>query len=407
MKKKIVLAYSGGLDTSVIVHWLAYAKGYEVVCFVANVGQQEDFEKVKTKAINSGASKVYVSDLRNEFVTDFIFPALKAHAIYEGSYLLGTALARPLIAKYQVACAHQEGTQLLAHGATGKGNDQVRFELAYASLLPSVHVISPWKDADFLAQFHGRADLIEYANKHGIPISSTHAKPYSIDENLMHTSYESGILEDPVHTPDNGMFLKTHSIEHTPDKSVDITITFKQGIPITIVNHLTSEAVKGAVELLTYLNLLGGLHGIGRVDMVENRFVGIKSRGIYETPAGTILFKAHRDLESITLDKEVSHIKDELALKIAKLIYNGFWYSPEMAVLMTAVDKSQENVSGHVHMTLYKGNVIITGREAPKSLYNSAIASMQEFGGYNQLDAKGFIALHALRLKIAKTKDLI
>ena len=316
-------------------------------------------------------------------------------------------MARPLIAKYQVDCAIKEGAQLLAHGATGKGNDQVRFELTYACLLPSANVISPWKDEEFLAQFQGRADLIRYAKMHGIPVSSTLEKPYSIDENLMHTSYESGILEDPSCKPDPTMFLKTASIDKAPDKPDDISITFKNGIPVELTNHGTSISVNGPVALFQYLNELGGTHGIGRVDMVENRYVGIKSRGVYETPAGTILLRAHKDLESITLDKEVAHIKETLALQVAQLIYNGFWFSPELAMIMAAINKSQESVNGVVNMTLYKGNVIVTGRQSPQSLYHMAIASMQECGGYNQLDAKGFISLHALRLKIAKAGGLI
>lgn len=402
MKEKVILAYSGGLDTSVIAHWLAHIEGYEVICLVANVGQKEDFQKIKEKAFQSGASDVYVVDLRREFVTDYIFTALKANAIYEGAYLLGTALARPLIAKYQVKCAFDEGAGLLAHGATGKGNDQVRFELSYASLMPSAKVISPWKDEKFLMQFQGRTDLINYAKFHGIPINSTLEKPYSIDENLMHTSYESGMLEDPNQPPDPSMFQKTASIGKAPDSPVDIGITFEKGIPIHLINHTTGYQIAAPLELFIYLNELGGTHGIGRVDMVENRFVGIKSRGVYETPAGTILFKAHKELESITQDKEVAHIKEVLVLKVADLIYNGFWFSPEMAVIMAAIEKSQETVKGQIHLTLHKGNVLITGRQSSQSLYSMAIASMQEIGGYNQSDAKGFIALHALRLKIAQ-----
>lgn len=402
MNNKVVLAYSGGLDTSVIVHWLTHFKGYEVICFVADVGQQEDFELLTKKALKTGAVKVFVSDLKKEFVTDHIFTALKANAVYEGSYLLGTALARPLIAKHQVLCAMKEGTTLLAHGATGKGNDQIRFELTYASLMPNATVISPWKDPQFLAQFKGRSELMAYAHEHNIPISSTPEKSYSIDENLMHTSYESGILENPAVKPQEAMFLKTASINNALQEAAHISVVFKQGVPVEIINITTDEHITGPVELFKYLNSLGAQHSIGRVDMVENRFVGIKSRGVYETPAGTILFHAHRDIESITLDKEVAHIKAVLALQVAQFIYNGFWFSPEMDFIMAAINKSQEYVNGTVDITLHKGNVIITGRSAPNSLYDTAIASMEEFGEYNQLDAQGFIALHALRLKTAK-----
>lgn len=402
--EKVILAYSGGLDTSVIAHWLSHKKGYEVICFVADVGQQDDFQKIKSKALASGATKVYVKNLCQEFVEDFIFTALKSNAIYEGSYLLGTALARPLIAKYQIQCALQEEAQLLAHGATGKGNDQVRFELTYACLMPTASVISPWKDEQFLAQFKGRSDLLAYAHKHKIPVTSTQEKPYSIDENLMHTSYESGVLEDPAQAPKADMFLKTAPIDTSPNEPAHLTLTFKQGIPVAVINDVNNELVTGPVNIMSYLNKVGGIHGVGRVDMVENRFVGIKSRGVYETPGGTILHKAHKDLESITLDKEVAHLMEHFALYVAQLIYNGFWFSPEMEVLKAAINKSQEHVHGQVSLSLYKGNIIITGRKSSNSLYDIALASMQELGGYNQLDAKGFIALHALRLKLAAKK---
>ena len=348
-QKKIVLAYSGGLDTSVILDWLIQ-KGYDVICFVANVGQHEDFNAVEQKAYSIGAKKVYVSDLRQEFVEQYIFKALKAQAVYEESYLLGTALARPLIAQKQVEIAQQENTSYLAHGATGKGNDQVRFELTYARLMPEAHIISPWKEEDFLTQFKGRSDLIAYAQKYQIPIVSTAQKPYSIDENLMHTSFEGGLLEDPASTPSNIDFIKTVSPYDAPDTPVSISITFKHGIPILVKNNSTGEDVRGALELFEYLNLLGGANGIGRIDIVENRFVGIKSRGIYETPAGTILMNAHKDLESITLDREVMHLKRMMSITIAQLMYNGFWDSPEMNFLMAAIEQSQQNVEGAVHL---------------------------------------------------------
>jgi argininosuccinate synthase len=399
MKPKIVLAYSGGLDTSVILHWLVHYKGYEVICFIADVGQEEDFEQLEKRALQIGANKVFIQNLQKEFIEDFVFQALKCNAVYEGSYLLGTSLARPLIAQKQVDCALQEGATMLAHGATGKGNDQVRFELAYACLMPQAQIISPWKDPEFLAQFQGRKDLIAYAHTYKIPVNATATKLYSIDENLMHTSYESGILEDPGFAPDESMFKKTTCLYKAPDKPVKISILFKQGIPVEITNYTQGLSITGPVNLFKYLNELAGLYGIGRVDIVENRFVGIKSRGVYETPAGTVLYKAHKDIESITLDKEVAHLKEALALHVAKLIYNGFWFSPEMEFLMCAINQSQKNVDGVVHMILYKGNVVITGRSSVCSLYDAAVASMNETGSYDQSDAKGFITIHALRLK--------
>lgn len=399
MKKKVVLAYSGGLDTSVILHWLIQ-KSYDVICFVANVGQTEDFKAIEQKAYSIGATKVYVSDLRQEFVEQYIFKALKAHAVYEDSYLLGTAIARPLIASKQVEIAQQEKTVYLAHGATGKGNDQVRFELTYARLMPESQVISPWKEQEFLTQFKGRPDLIAYAQKYQIPILSTTKKPYSIDENLLHTSFEGGLLEDPSSAPSNIDFIKTVNPWDAPDLPTSISITFKKGIPVLVTNHTTGQEVTGSLELFEYLNSVGGAQGIGRIDIIENRFVGIKIRGIYETPAGTILMSTHKDLESITLDREVAYHKRMMSITIANIMYNGFWDSPEMNFLMAAIEQSQQNVDGVVHVTLYRGNVIITGRTSEKSLYKSAIASMDEFGGYDQADAKGFITINALRLKV-------
>ena len=397
--KKVVLAYSGGLDTSVILKWLIN-KGYEVVCYMADVGQEEDFDKAKAKALSIGASKVYVEDLKEEFVKSYIFQALKANAVYEGKYLLGTSLARPLIAKRHIEIARKEGTKIVAHGATGKGNDQVRFEVSFMKLMPDVEIISPWKDEEFLSQFKGRTDLINYANKHGIPIESTLQKPYSMDENLMHISYEGGLLEDPAYEAEEGMFKKTLSPKEAPDKETKIMIEFKEGIPVKVVDLTNGKTVEGALALFQYLNRIGSENGIGRMDLVENRFVGIKSRGVYETPAGTILLKAHLDIEGLTLDREVSHLKDALMPKIAELIYNGFWFSPEFEVLMAAINKSQESVKGKVYLTLYKGNVIVTARESDKSLYDKNIASMDTSGGYNPADAVGFIKINALRLKL-------
>lgn len=403
MGGKVVLAYSGGLDTSVILKWLCN-EGYEVIAYMADVGQDEDFAQAKKKALMIGASKVIIDDLKQEFVEKYIFNALKANCVYEGNYLLGTSLARPIIAKGQVEAAKKEKITTLAHGATGKGNDQVRFELAYLSLMPEAKIISPWKDEKFLGQFHGRTDMINYASENGIPVPATIEKPYSTDENIMHTSHESGILEDPENGPSEEMFVKTKNIRNCPETETKIEIEFEKGVPIRVKNAENVQTI-GALELFEYLNKIGGENGIGRVDMVENRFVGIKSRGIYETPAGTILLKAHRDLEGLTLDREVGHLKDMLMPKISELIYNGFWFSPEMEFLMAAVEESQKHVSGTVFLTLYKGNCIVTGRKSGKSLYNSDISSMDRSGGFNQLDSKGFIRINAIRLQAAKKRD--
>lgn len=404
MKQKLVLAYSGGLDTSVILHWLI-KKDFDVVAFIADLGQNEDFNAAKEKALKVGASKVYVEDVKEEFVTDFIFPAIRANAVYEGRYLLGTSLARPLIAKKQIEIANKENANFVSHGATGKGNDQVRFELTCMTLNPKIKIIAPWKDAEFLAQFKGRSDMIEYATKHGIPIKATKEAPYSTDPNLMHISYEAGILEDPMLTPSEEMFELTKSPKNAPDNETKIEIEFKQGNPVRVKNHNDGTVKTNSLELFQYLNKIGGENGIGRVDMVENRFVGIKSRGVYETPAGTILHIAHRDIEGITMDREVMHLRDMLIPKFAELVYYGFWYSPEMEFLRAAFDKSQEHVSGTVHLNLYKGNCIITGRESKVSLYNQDLSSMDILGGYNQQDALGFIRLNALRLKSSSLRS--
>ena len=404
MKQKVVLAYSGGLDTSVILSWLI-KKGYGVVAFLADLGQNEDLNAAKQKALKIGASKVYIEDLKEEFVTDFIFPAIRANAVYEGRYLLGTSLARPLIAKKQIEIAAKEKAEFVSHGATGKGNDQIRFELTYMTLNPKIKIISPWKDAEFLAQFKGRSDLINYSNKNGIPVKATKKAPYSTDANLMHVSYESGVLEDPKFTPYEEIFELTKSPKEAPDKETSIEIEFKHGNPVKVKNNVDGKIKTNPLELFQYLNKVGGENGIGRIDMVENRFVGIKSRGVYETPAGTILHIAHRDIEGLTLDREVMHLKDMLMPKFAELIYNGFWYSPEMEFLSAAFDKSQEYVNGTVYLSLYKGNCVVKGRESSHSLYNQDLSSMDVLGGYNQQDATGFIRLNALRLKSSSLRN--
>jgi argininosuccinate synthase len=395
---KVILAYSGGLDTSIILKWLIEKK-YEVVAYIADVGQTDDLDEARDKAVRIGAARVHIEDLKEEFVTDFIFPALKANAIYEGRYLLGTALARPLIAKRQVEIADREGTDYVAHGATGKGNDQVRFELAYYALKPNVKVISPWKDPEFLAQFKGRSDMIRYAEKYDIPIKATAEKPYSEDANLMHISHEAGILEDPRGTPEESVFSYTRSPLDAPDQQTRIEIHFKDGIPIRVVNSTDGTIKESPLELFTYLNALGSENGIGRIDIVENRFIGIKSRGVYETPAGTILRVAHMDIEGIAMDKEVMRLRDMLSPKFSELVYNGFWFSPEMDFLMAAFNKSQEVIDGVVHLSLYKGNVTVLGRESVSSLYDKDLSSMDIEGGFNQVDSRGFINIQAIRLK--------
>lgn len=396
--RKVVLAYSGGLDTSVILKWLV-EKGHEVICFVGDVGQRDDFEAVRQKALKTGAAKVHVSDLKRELVTDFIFPALWGNAIYEGRYLLGTSLARPVIAREQIAVAHAEGAGLVSHGATGKGNDQVRFELTFYALDPSIKVYAPWKDPEFLAAFKGRSDMINYAQKHGIPVKAQISKPYSEDENLMHISHEAGILEDPGFAAPDEVYSLTASPKSAPDKVTEIELHFKDGLPIRVVNKNDGTEKSEPLELFMYLNKLGCENGIGRIDMVENRFVGIKSRGVYETPGATILWAAHRDLECIAMDKEVMRLRDMLSPKFSELIYNGFWYSPEMDFLLAAFVKSQEAIDGIVSMQLYKGNAYVTARKSPTSLYNQDLSSMEVEGGFDQSDSRGFININALRLK--------
>jgi len=397
-KKKVVLAYSGGLDTSVILRWLVN-KGFDVICFVGNVGQKENFEEIRKKALKNGAFKVYIEDLRERFVTEFIFPAIRANAIYEGRYLLGTSLARPLLAKEQIKIAEKEKAKFVSHGATGKGNDQVRFELTYYALNPRIKVISPWKDPEFLSEFKGRTDLLNYAKKWKIPVSATKKRSYSEDENLMHISHEAGILEDPLFKPSENVFNRTTSPKEAPDEETIIEIHFKDGNPIKVVNKTDGTIKKKPLELFMYLNELGSKNGIGRVDMVENRFIGIKSRGVYETPGATILLIAHRDIEGIAMDKEVMHLRDMLAPKFSEFIYNGFWFSPEMDFLMSAFNKSQEAIDGKVVLLLYKGNVRVIGRKSPTSLYDQKLSSMDEEGGFDAVDSRGFININAIRLK--------
>ena len=395
--KKVMLAYSGGLDTSVILKWLI-KKGYDVIAFVADVGQNDDFEAVREKALAIGASKVIIEDLKKEFVTDYIFKAVKANAVYEDRYLLGTALARPLIAKKQIEAAIEYGADYVAHGATGKGNDQVRFELAYYALKPDIKVISPWKDHEFLSQFQGRSDMIRYAAGHRIPVKASISKPYSEDDNLMHISHEAGILEDPLYCAGKEILSKMVMPMDAPDRETHISITFKDGIPVKVTNRDDGTSHEDPLELFTFLNKLGGENGIGLLDMVENRFVGIKSRGIYETPGATILYAAHKDIEGIAMDREVMRLRNVLAPVFAELVYNGFWFSPEMEFLQAAMDKSQEVIDGVVNMILYKGNIIIEGRESPSSLYNKELSSMDIEGGFNQADSLGFIRINAIRL---------
>lgn len=395
--KKVVLAYSGGLDTSCILKWLI-DEGYEVIAYLADVGQDENFEEAKEKALKIGASKVYIEDLKEEFVTDYIFPAYSANAIYEGRYLLGTALARPLIAKRHIEIAEKEGAEYVSHGSTGKGNDQVRFELSYYALNPRIKVISPWKTEKFLNKFKGRTDLINYARENNIPLSVTLEKPYSIDENLLHISFESGILEDPALQPEGDMFKFTLDPKEAPDKVTKIEIHFKDGIPVKLVNLEDGTVKVKPLELFCYLNELGRKNGIGRVDMVENRFVGIKSRGVYETPGGAILRVAHMDIEGIAMDREVMRIRDMLTPKFSELVYYGFWFSPEMEFLMEAMKKSQEVIDGIVRLKLYKGNVTVISRESPSSLYDQELSSMDIEGGFDQTDSEGFIKINAIRL---------
>ena len=390
---KIVLAYSGGLDTSVMLRWLKDNYNCEVVCYCADVGQGAELSGLEEKAHATGASKLYVEDLREEFVREYVWTALKANAVYEGVYLMGTSLARPVIAKKQIEIAQQEGADAVAHGATGKGNDQVRFELTFYALQPDIKVIAPWREWDF----KGRMDLIAYAREHNIPVTATAEKPYSTDANLMHISYEGGILEDPWAAPPEDIFQLTKSPENANAEAEYVEVSFEKGEPVAINGKRLP-----AIQLLSNLNRVGGEHGIGRVDLVENRFVGMKSRGVYETPGVTILQAAHRALESITLDREVMHLRDSLGVKFAECIYYGFWFAPEFKLMRKMIDETQQRVTGDVRLKLYRGNAIVTGRRSPNSLYDEKIATFEADTVYNQRDAEGFIKLNALRLRLGQ-----
>jgi argininosuccinate synthase len=393
--KKVVLAYSGGLDTSVILRWLIEQYGCEVIAFCADLGQGEDLPAIKRKAIKTGASKAVVGDLREEFVKDFVFPMLRANAVYEGAYLLGTSIARPLIAKAQIDVAAKERADAVSHGATGKGNDQVRFELTYYALKPGIKVIAPWR----LWDLSSRTALMAYARKHEIPVPVTKSKPYSTDRNIFHISYEGGILEDPWKEPPGDMFVWSRPVERAPGRPEYVEVDYVRGNPVAVNGRALSPA-----KLLAKLNDLGGKHGIGRVDLVENRYVGMKSRGVYETPGGTILHVAHRALESITMDREVLRLRDSLILRYAEMIYYGYWFAPEREVLQKTIDSAQANVSGRVRLKLYKGNVIVAGRKSEQSLYDSNVATFEEDNVYHQGDAEGFIRLNALRLPLRRLK---
>ena len=388
---KVVLAYSGGLDTSVILTWLKEIYGCEVVAFAADLGQGEEMDNIREKALQTGASEIHIIDLKEEFVRDFVFPALRGNAVYEGSYLLGTSIARPIIAKAQVEIARMVGADAVAHGSTGKGNDQVRFELAYHTLMPGVTVIAPWREWDLTS----RSVLIEYAKKRGIPVPVTKEKPYSSDRNLLHISYEGGILEDPWREPDESMFILTVSPEAAPDQPEYVTVDFRDGTPLAVNGETLSPA-----NLLARLNEIGGRNGVGRLDMVENRYVGMKSRGVYETPGGTILHMAHRAVESLTMDREVMHLRDSLIPRYSELIYNGYWFSPEMQWLQKCMDETQVGVTGTARIKLYKGGCSVAGRTSEDSLYRPDFATFEEDSVFNQADSGGFIRINALRLRI-------
>lgn len=396
--KRVVLAYSGGLDTSCILVWLI-EQGYDVIAFCADVGQEEDFEAAKKKAAKLGAIKMVVADVRHEFVTEFIWPGIQANVTYEDRYLLGTALARPCIARAMINVAIAEGAQYISHGATGKGNDQIRFELAAYALHPTIQVISPWRMSEFYTRFQGRKDLFEYARLHNIPVSVTPKAPWSMDANLMHISYESGILEDPDTEAPKDMYQMTTDPQTAPDEPDMLVLEFKKGIPITVTNAQTKEAMTGPLQLFLYLNKIGGKHGVGRIDIVENRFIGMKSRGVYETPGGAILLAAHIDLEVFTMDREVRKIKRQLDVQFAEQVYRGFWFSPECEFTRSCIQKSQDGVTGTVKVKIYKGGVYVLGRSSPMSLYNEELVSMDVQGDYDPIDAGGFIKINALRLR--------
>ena len=395
-KEKVVLAYSGGLDTSVIVHWLA-SQGYDVIALCLDLGQKvENLDEIRQKGLKAGAVDVLIEDVRKEFVEDYVFRAIEWNAVYEGTYLLGTSLARPLISKKQIEAAERFGASTVSHGATGKGNDQVRFELGYYALNPDIKIIAPWKVPEFYQRYPGRAQLIEYAKQNGIPVKATAEQPWSTDENLMHISFESGMLEDPWQEPKEEMFELSQSPKNAPDQEQILTIDFEEGLPVRLDGQEFAP-----VDLLTELNEIGGRHGIGRVDLVESRFVGMKSRGVYETPGGTILNIAHRAMESLTLDRGVIHLKDSLMPRFSQLVYNGFWFSPEMEILLEMGRSTQKRVSGTVRLKLYRGNCMVTGRKSDNSLYDEDIATMEaDEGNYDPRDSNGFIRLNALPLRI-------
>ena len=395
-KRSIVLAYSGGLDTSIILHWLKENYNADIIAYIADLGQGEDLKGIAKRAKQVGAKKVYVENLKNEFVKDYIFPMIQASSVYEGNYLLGTSIARPLIAKRQIEIAKKERSFAVSHGSTGKGNDQIRFELSFNALSPNTEIIAPWR----IWNLKSREDCIRYAKRNKISVPVTKAKPYSCDRNIYHISYEGGVLEDPWTEPPIGMYESVRILEKTPDKATNIIVSFKDGIPIAINNKKLAP-----VNLLEKLNKIGGINGVGVVDIVENRFVGMKSRGVYETPGGTILNIAHRAMESLTMDREVMHIRDTLVPKIPQLIYNGFWFSPEMDTVMALVKQSQKNVSGDVRLKIFKGNVVVTGRKSKFSLYNNNLATFEEDNLYDQKDATGFIKLNSLRLILDKLKN--
>ena len=395
-KRSIVLAYSGGLDTSIILHWLKENYNADIIAYIADLGQGENLKGIAKRAKQVGAKKVYVENLKNEFVKDYIFPMIQASSVYEGNYLLGTSIARPLIAKRQIEIAKKERSFAVSHGSTGKGNDQIRFELSFNALSPDTEIIAPWR----IWNLKSREDCIRYAKKNKISVPVTKAKPYSCDRNIYHISYEGGVLEDPWTEPPIGMYESVRILEKTPDKATNIIVSFKDGIPVAINNKKLTP-----VNLLEKLNKIGGTNGVGVVDIVENRFVGMKSRGVYETPGGTILNIAHRAMESLTMDREVMHIRDTLVPKISQLIYNGFWFSPEMDTVMALVKQSQKNVSGDVRLKIFKGNVVVTGRKSKFSLYNNNLATFEEDNLYDQKDATGFIKLNSLRLILDKLKN--
>ena len=397
---KVVLAYSGGLDTSVILKWIKETYQAEVICFAADVGQEEELKGLKAKAKKSGALKCYVDDLREEFARDFVFPMIRAGGVYESGYLLGTSIARPLIAKRMVEIAIAEGADAIAHGATGKGNDQVRFEITAYALKPNIKVIAPWREERYRKQFNGRADMLAYCAKHGIPVEASAKKPYSMDRNLLHISFEGGILEDAWNEPTEDMFKLSVSPEKAPNKAEYVEIDFKAGNAVAVNGRKLSP-----LGVMQALNKLGGKHGVGRIDLVENRFVGMKSRGVYETPGGTILHRAREAVEQLTMDREVLHLRNSLIPQYAKLVYNGFWFAPEREMLQTAMDEAAACVTGTARIKLYKGTASVAGRKAPKSLYDPHMASFEGAGGYDQGDATGFIKLNALRLRVrAKNK---